>query len=174
MPNESVLQEKQALVAALSEKLQKSVAGVVVDYKGISVADDTALRRSLREAGVEYAVIKNTMLGRAADEAGLSELKDVLEGTTALATSENDELAAAKVLCEFAEKSETFSVKAGFFGGKVISPDEVKALASVPPKDTLLAMLAGGLNATIAGLARALNAVAEKQGAGEEAAPAEA
>ena len=174
MPNQSVLQEKQALVAALSEKLQKSVAGVVVDYKGISVADDTALRRSLREAGVEYAVIKNTMLGRAADEAGLSELKDVLEGTTALATSESDELAAAKVLCAFAEKSETFSVKAGFFGGKVISPDEVKALASVPPKETLLAMLAGGLNATIAGLARAINAVAEKQGGGEEAAPAEA
>ena len=174
MPNESVLQEKQALVAALSEKLQKSAAGVVVDYKGISVADDTALRRSLREAGVEYAVVKNTMLGRAADAAGLSELKDVLEGATALATSENDELAAAKVLCGFAEKSETFSVKAGFFGGKVISPDEVKALASVPPKETLLAMLAGGLNATIAGLARALNAVAEQQGAGEDAAPAEA
>ena len=174
MPNQSVLQEKQALVAALSEKLQKSVAGVVVDYKGISVADDTALRRSLREAGVEYAVVKNTMLGRAADVAGLSELKDVLEGTTALATSESDELAAAKVLCEFAEKNENFAVKAGFFEGKVISPETVKELASIPPKETLLAMLAGGLNATIAGLARAINAVAEKQGGGEEAAPAEA
>ncbi len=174
MPNESVLQEKQALVAALSEKLQKSVAGVVVDYKGISVADDTALRRSLREAGVEYAVVKNTMLGRAADVAGLSELKDVLEGTTALATSESDELAAAKVLCEFAEKNENFTVKAGFFEGKVISSETVKELASIPPKETLLAMLAGGLNATIAGLARAINAVAEKQGGGEEAAPAEA
>ena len=156
----------------MTETLNSAVAGVLVDYKGISVADDTALRRKLREAGVKYAVVKNTMLSRAAEKAGLDEMKSVLEGTTALATSTDDELVAAKILCEYAEKNENFKVKAGFFEGKIISADVVSQLAKIPPRDTLLAMLAGGLNATIAGLARAINAVAEQKGG--DAAPAEA
>ena len=172
MPSEQVLQSKQALVEQMTETLNNAVAGVLVDYKGISVADDTALRRKLREAGVQYAVVKNTMLGRAAEKAGLGEMKEVLEGTTALATSTTDELIAAKILCEYADKSNTFKVKAGFFEGKIISADVVSQLAKIPPKETLLAMLAGGLNATIAGLARAINAVAEQKGG--DAAPAEA
>ena len=172
MPSEQVLQSKQALVEQMTETLNNAVAGVLVDYKGISVADDTALRRKLREAGVQYSVVKNTMLGRAAEKAGLGEMKDVLEGTTALATSTTDELIAAKILCEYADKSNTFKVKAGFFEGKIISADVVSQLAKIPPKETLLAMLAGGLNATIAGLARAINAVAEQKGG--DAAPAEA
>ncbi len=172
MPSEQVLQSKQALVEQMTETLNNAVAGVLVDYKGISVADDTALRRKLREAGVNYAVVKNTMLGRAAEKAGLAEMKEVLEGTTALATSTEDELVAAKILCEYAEKNENFKVKAGFFEGKIISADVVSQLAKIPPKDTLLAMLAGGLNATIAGLARAINAVVEQKGG--DAAPAEA
>ena len=171
MPSEKVLQAKQELVAGLTDKLNAAVAGVVVDYSGISVADDTVLRRKLREAGVEYAVVKNTLLGRAADNAGLGDLKGVLEGTTAIATSGTDELAAAKILCEYAEKNENFKIKAGFFEGKAIPAETVKELSKVPPKEVLLAMLLGGLNATVAGLARALNAVAEKQ---SEAAPAEA
>ena len=171
MASEKVLQEKQALVAELAEKLGAANAGVIVDYSGISVADDTVLRRKLREAGVEYAVVKNTLLGRAADNAGYGDLKSVLEGSTALATSSEDELAAAKVLCEYAEKNEKFAIKAGFFEGKVVSAETVKELSKVPPKEVLLAMFLGGLNATIAGLARALNAVAEQKG---EAAPAEA
>ena len=172
MPSEQVLQSKQALVEQMTETLNNAVAGVLVDYKGISVADDTALRRKLREAGVQYAVVKNTMLGRAAEKAGLGEMKEVLEGTTALATSTTDELIAAKILCEYADKSNTFKVKAGFFEGKIISADVVSQLEKIPPKETLLAMLAGGLNATIAGLARAINAVAEQKGG--DAAPAEA
>ena len=172
MPSEQVLQSKQALVEQMTETLNSAVAGVLVDYKGISVADDTALRRKLREAGVKYAVVKNTMLSRAAEKAGLDEMKSVLEGTTALATSTDDELVAAKILCEYAEKNENFKVKAGFFEGKIISADVVSQLAKIPPRDTLLAMLAGGLNATIAGLARAINAVAEQKGG--DAAPAEA
>ena len=98
MPSEKILQQKQEYVEKLAEKLNGSVAGVVVKYEGITVAEDTALRRKMREAGVEYAVVKNTMLRRAADNCGLGELDSVLEGTTALALSETDHVAAAKVL----------------------------------------------------------------------------
>ena len=103
MANEKVLQEKQALVEELSQKLSGAVAGVIVEYKGISVADDTQLRRQLREAGVDYSVVKNTMLKRAADKAGLEGLDDILKGTTALAVSAEDPVAAAKILCEQAK-----------------------------------------------------------------------
>ncbi len=166
MPSEKVLLEKQEQVAKLTDKLNNAKAGVIVDYSGITVAEDTVLRRQLREAGVEYAVVKNTLLGRAAENAGYAELKGVLEGTTALATSDSDELAAAKVLCEYAEKHENFKVKAGFFDGKVVDVATVEGLAKVPPKEVLLSMFIGGLNNMVAGLARALNAVAEKQGEG--------
>lgn len=166
MPSEKVLLEKQEVVAKLTEKLTNAKAGVVVDYSGITVAEDTVLRRKLREAGVEYAVVKNTLLGRAADNAGYGDLKGVLEGTTAIATSDTDELAAAKLLCEYAEKNDNFKVKAGFFEGKVIDTATVQSLAKVPPKEVLLSMFIGGLNNMVAGLARALNAVAEKQGEG--------
>ncbi len=176
MASEKILQQKQEYVEALTEKLNASVAGVVVDYKGITVADDTALRRKLREAGVEYAVVKNTMLRRAADKAGLSELDSVLEGSTALAISRNDHVAAAKILSEYAEKNKDFSIKAGFVEGKVIGTGEVEELAKMPPKEVLVAKVLGGLNAPISGfvgvlhanlrgLVCALNAIAEKQGA---------
>jgi len=176
LASEKILQQKQEYVEALTEKLNASVAGVVVDYKGITVADDTTLRRKLREAGVEYAVVKNTMLRRAADKAGLSELDSVLEGSTALAISRNDHVAAAKILSEYAEKNKDFSIKAGFVEGKVIGTDEVEELAKMPPKEVLVAKVLGGLNAPISGfvgvlhanlrgLVCALNAIAEKQGA---------
>lgn len=171
MPSEKVLQAKQEVVANLTEKLTAAKAGVVVDYSGITVAEDTVLRRKMREAGVDYAVVKNTLLGRAADNCGFGDLKSVLEGTTALAVSDTDELAPAKILCEYAEKNDNFKVKAGFFEGKVVDAATVQSLAKVPPKEVLLSMFVGGLNSMVAGLARALNAVAEKQG---EGAPAEA
>lgn len=176
MPSEKILQEKQAYVEQLTEKIQASVAGVVVSYKGISVADDTALRRKLREAGVEYSVVKNTMLRRAAEKTGLSDLDSVLEGSTALAVSATDHVAAAKILCEYAEKSKTFEVKAGYVEGKVIDAAGVAELAKMPPKEVLVAKVLGGLNAPISGFANvlnanlrglvvALNAIAEKQSA---------
>ncbi len=168
MPSQKVLEQKKQFVAELSEQLKGAKAGVVVDYQGINVADDTTLRKNLRESGVNYSVVKNTLLGRAADDAGLGELKSVLEGTTALATCDNDEIIAAKLLCEFAEKNDKIKIKAGFYDGKVVDAATVQSLAKVPPKDVLLAMLAGGLNGMIAGLARAVNAVAEQKG---EAAP---
>ncbi len=176
MPSEKILQEKQAFVEQLSDKLGKAVAGVVVNYKGITVADDTALRRKLREAGVDYAVVKNSMLRRAAEKVGLSELDSVLEGSTAVAISPEDHIAAAKILCEYAEKSKTFEVKAGFVEGKVIDAAGVSDLAKMPPKEVLVAKVLGGLNAPISGFANvlnanlrglvvALNAIAEKQSA---------
>ena len=159
-----------------SEKIQAAVAGVVVSYKGINVAADTKLRRELREAGVEYAVVKNTMLHRAAEKVGLQDLETVLKGSTALALSNQDYVAAARILSKFAETSKKFEVKAGFVEGKVIDVNGVNELAKMPSKEVLVAKALGGLNAPITGfvyvlnanltgLAVALKAIAEKKGA---------
>lgn len=171
MPSQKILEQKKQLVAELGEKLKNSCAGVIVDYSGTSVADDTKLRRELREAGVEYRVVKNTYLRFALKDAGIEGVDDCLEGTTAIGFSENDELAAAKVLCKFADEHENFTVKAGYSDGKALDVETINQLAKVPSREALLSMFIGGLNQTIAGLARALNAVAEQKG---EAAPAEA
>ena len=163
MASEKILQQKQQMVAELAEKFKTAASGVLVDYCGLSVAEDTELRNKLREAGVEYSVVKNTLTKRAANAAGFSDFDEILAGPTALAFSFDDVVAPAKVLAEFAKTHEVMSIKAGFMDGKAMSVEEVDALAKIPSKDTLYAMLAGGLNATIAGLARALNAIAEKQ-----------
>lgn len=176
MPNEKILEQKKALVASLSDKLKNSCAGVIVNYKGINVSDDTKLRKELRESGVEYFVVKNTLLQRAAKEAGLDGLEPVLEGTTAIAISKEDHVAAARILCKFADENDFFKAKAGFIEGKVISEAEVNNLAKLPTKEVLVAKALGGLNApisgfvtvlngTIKGLVVALNAIAEKQSA---------
>jgi large subunit ribosomal protein L10 len=163
LPSEKILSEKQQYVAALAERLKNSAAGVVVDYKGITVADDTALRKSLREAGVQYEVVKNTMLKLAAKEAGLEGLNSVLEGTTALATSAEDPIAAAKVLGEFAEKNKNFTIKAGFMDGQVIDAAKVTAVGKLPSKEQLVGQLLSVLVAPIRGMAVALNAIAEQK-----------
>lgn len=176
MPSQKILEEKKQIVSNIAEQLKGAVAGVLVNYSGITVEDDTKLRRELREAGVHYGVVKNTLLKRAAEEAGLSGLDPVLEGTTALATSTEDYSAAARILCKYAKDSKTFEVKSGFTDGKVISVDEVNNLAKLPSREVLIAMVLGAMNATITGLAVALNAIVEKQQAdvpAEEAAPAE-
>lgn len=173
MANEKVLQDKQALVDELAQKLNGAVAGVIVEYKGISVADDTLLRRKLREAGVDYSVVKNTMLRRAADKAGLEGLDDILKGTTALAVSAEDPVAAAKILCEQAKKDENFKVKAGFLDGAVIDVARVTELSKLPSREGLISMLLSVLTGPVRGLAVALNAIAEKQGEGAEAPAAE-
>ena len=174
MPSEKILQEKQALVANLTDRLSASVAGVIVSYKGITVEDDTALRRKMREAGVNYTVVKNTLLRRAAESTGLSELNPVLEGTTALATGDNDHVAAAKILHEYAKSHENFTLKGGFLDGKVLSMEELTELAQIPSKEVLLAKVVGGLNATICKMVYVLDAIAKKAGEGAEEAPAEA
>ncbi len=163
MASEKILQQKQQAVAELAEKFKSAASGVFVDYCGLSVAEDTELRNKLREAGVEYSVVKNTLTKRAANEAGFADFDEILNGPTALAFSFDDVVAPAKVLADFAKNHEVMSIKAGFMEGKAMSLEEIDALAKIPSKDTLYAMLAGGLNATIAGLARAINAIAEKQ-----------
>ncbi len=176
MPNAKVLSEKQAIVQTLIEKFQNSAAGVVVDYKGISVAQDTALRVEMRKNGVEYFVVKNTLARFAVKEAGFEDLIPVLEGTTSLALCEGDPVAAARVVAEFSKKmnGEKFHIKAGFVDGKVISSEEVKALAELPNKEVLVAMVLGTmmapvrglatvLDANISGLARVISAIADKK-----------
>lgn len=158
MPSDKILKEKQELVAELTQKLNASVAGVLVDYKGINVENDTKLRRELREAGVDYFVVKNTMLRRASENAGFSELHSVLEGTTALALSENDAVAAAKILSKYAEASKgKFTVKAGFVEGGVIDAKGVESLAKLPGREELIAQTLRGFNAPISGLVNVLN-----------------
>ena len=121
MPSEKALQAKQEVVAQLKSKLDGAVAGVLVDYRGITVTDDTKLRRELREAGIDYAVVKNTLLRRALEGTEYSEMASVLENTTAFAVSHEDPVAAAKILSKFAEDSKgTFAIKAGFVEGKVL------------------------------------------------------
>ena len=174
MPSAKVLEQKKQVVAELAERLKNSTAGVLVDYKGINVEQDTILRRKFREAGVKYEVVKNTLLKLAVKEAGLDELEAVLDGTTAIATSADDAVAPAKVFKDFVKENSTLEIsfKSGFADGKVLSIDEINALADLPSREALLTMLASALLGTVRGLAVALNAVAEKKGDGEEAAPA--
>ena len=174
MPSEKILEQKKQLVIDLTDKLKSSVTGVLVKYEGINVEDDTKLRKDLREASVNYFVVKNTLLSLAADQADLGGIKDVLAGTTALALSETDYTAAAKTLCAFADKHDNFEVKIGFVDGDVIDAKQVKELSKLPSREELVARALGGLNspisgfvyvlnANISGLARVLGAIAAKQ-----------
>ena len=173
MPSEKVLELKKQQVADLKERIDASIAGVVVDYKGISVEDDTKLRKELREAGVEYTVVKNTLLGRAIEGTSLADMSSVLEGTTAIATSKDDYIAAAKILNKYAEKSDSFSIKSGYLDGEVISLEKINSLAKLPSREVLLATVCSAFNAPIAAFARAIQAVVDKSGeAPAEEAPA--
>ncbi|MCC8047817.1 MAG: 50S ribosomal protein L10 [Oscillospiraceae bacterium] len=173
MPNAKVLSEKQAIVEALTERIQNASAGVLVDYKGITVADDTKLRRELRENDITYSVVKNTLTRFALDKLGMNELDSVLNGTTALATSAGDPIAPIRILSEYAEKSaDCFNIKAAFMDGKVLDEAEIKEIAALPSKDALYAQVFGTLLAPITSLAVVLNEIAKKQGYTEpEAAP---
>lgn len=164
MPNAKVLEQKKQIVADIKEKIGASVAGVVVNYSGTTVSDDTALRKELRENNVHYFVIKNTLLARAVDGTELEGMKDVLEGTTAIALSAEDHTAAARILCKFAEDHENFTVKAGFLDGKLVDLDTINALAKLPSREVLLATVACAFQAPIAAFARAIKAVVDKNG----------
>ena len=164
MPSEKVLEQKKQIVADLAEALKGSVAGVVVDYKGINVADDTVLRKELREAGVKYSVVKNTLLGLAAKEAGLEDITKVLEGTTAIAVSPEDHTAAARILSKFADTHKNFSIKSGYLDGDVIDLATIESLAKLPTREVLLATVCNAFNAPIAAFARAVQAIVDKGG----------
>ena len=174
MPSEKILSEKQKLVTELATKLKSASAGVLIDYKGITVDKDTKLRAKFRESGVEYSVIKNSLLRLAAKEAGIQGLDDVLVGTTSLAFSTSDLVAPAKVISDFPKTADLLKVKAGFVEGKFIDAKQVGALAKLPSKEVLISQVLAGfnapissfanvLNANLRGLAVALNAIAEQK-----------
>lgn len=165
MPSAKILSEKQAFVAALKEKMDGAASVVVVSYKGINVANDTKLRKELREAGVEYAVVKNTMLSLAVKGTSLEALSESFKGDTAIAISKEDPIAAARILNTYAEqdKSKQFALKAGTVNGDVMSADEIKAIAKLPGLEGMLSMFAGALTSTLSGLAVAMQAYVDKQ-----------
>lgn len=164
MPSAKVLESKKARVEEITEMLKKATAGVIVDYKGITVEEDTKLRKELREAGVQYFVEKNSMLRFAVKNVGLDGLTDVLKGTTAIAVTESDETAPARILGKFAEKDDKkFSLKAGFIGTELYDEKGVVALSKIPSKETLLAQLLGSLQAPMQNLAATLQALADKK-----------
>lgn len=164
MPSEKILEQKKAAVAALAEQLKSSCIGVIVDYKGINVADDTALRKELREANVKYSVVKNTILNFASKEAGIEGLEEVLNGTTAIATCEDDYTAAPRILGKYADGHDNFTIKSGFMDGKVVDLETINSLAKLPTRDVLLATVLNAFNAPIAAFARAVQAIVDKDG----------
>ena len=126
MPSKAILEQKQQVVSELSEKIRNSVSGVVVNYQGITVEDDTKLRKELREAGVSYQVVKNTLTGRACEECGYGDIKQYLSGMTAIAVSPEDAVAPAKILKQYADKIESFTLLAGYCDGEVIDAAKVE------------------------------------------------
>ena len=176
MPSNKILEQKKQVVEALAEKMKSAAAGVLVKYEGITVADDTELRAALRKAGVEYTVMKNTLTGRACDIAGYGDMKAHLTGMTALAISQDDPIAPAKILKTYADKLQGFELKAGFVDGGVLDAAGVEALAATPSKEVLIAKMMGSLMSSLYGFAYVLQAKIDKENGGEEAAeaPAEA
>lgn len=166
MPSAQILESKKAKVEVITEQLKNAASGVIVDYKGITVEQDTKLRKALREAGVKYYVEKNSMLRFAFHNVGLDGLDYVLEGTTAIALSEDDQTAPARILGEFiknADEKSTFSMKAGFIGSELYDAQGVTALSKIPSKEVLLAQLLGSLQSPLQKFAAAVQAVADKK-----------
>ncbi|MDY0257920.1 MULTISPECIES: 50S ribosomal protein L10 [Gudongella] len=173
---EQTLQAKAQIVEEIKEKISSSQSMVLVDYRGLNVAQLTELRKRYRDAGVDYKVYKNTMMRFAFKELGLEEFNEFLKGPSAVAFGINDPVSAAKISTEFAKTNDKLEIKAGIVDGKVINAEGVKNLAELPPREVLIAQVLGGFNApiqgfanvlqgTIRGLAIALNAIAEKKSA---------
>lgn len=158
MASNKILEQKKAQVETLADKVKGSVTGVLIDYKGITVAEDTKMRKELREANVEYTVIKNSILTRAFSEVGYDELEEVLVGTTALALSEDDVIAPSKILAKYAkELKDVIVIKGGFLDGEVVGLEQINELATLPSEEELIAKALGSLNAPISGLVNVLN-----------------
>ncbi|MFI3169645.1 MAG: 50S ribosomal protein L10 [Faecalibacterium sp.] len=165
MPSAKILTQKQAFVAELKAKFEAATAGCVVAYGGISVEADTKLRKELREAGVEYLVLKNSMLRLAVKGTSLEGLAETFVGDTAVAFSNEDPIVAARILCGYAEadKSKKFTVKGGFIDGAVMSVEDTHAIGKLPDHKGMLSMFAGALTSTLSGLAVAMQAYVDKQ-----------
>ena len=175
MPNAKVLSEKQAIVAALTERIKNASAGVFVDYRGINVAQDTELRTELRKNDVEYSVIKNTLTRFALDDCGLKEIDPILNGTTSLATSTGDPIAPFRIISDYSKKlNDVFNIKAAFMDGKVLSEQEIAEISALPSKEALYSQVFGTLLAPITSLAVVLNQILEQAGGAAPAAEAPA
>jgi large subunit ribosomal protein L10 len=159
----SAIQSKQLIVDEISDKLKSSLSTIVVDYRGLTVAEVTELRKQLREAGVDFKVYKNSMTRRAADAVELSGLNEALTGPNAIAFSNEDVVAPAKILNDFAKKHEALELKAGVIEGNLATVEEIKALAELPSREGLLSMLLSVLQAPIRNLALITKAVAEQK-----------
>ena len=160
---------KQPIVAAIAEDVKDAQSVVLVDYRGLTVAQDTELRKQLREAGIIYKVCKNTMMKRAFEGTEFAGLNEYLEGPSAIAISKDDATAPARIICKFAKDAKALEVKAGVAEGTVYDANGVNELSKVPTREVLLGRLLGSMQSPIANLARVLNQIAEKDG---EAAPA--
>ena len=171
MPNAKVLESKKAVVDSLTGKIQNATSVVFVDYKGITVAQDTELRKQFREAGVEYSVVKNTLTNFAAKNAGY-DFSEVLNGTTAMASTTGDPIAPARIVCEFAKKNKNvLSIKGGIVEGSVLSANALNGFGELPSKNALVAQVLGTFLAPISSLACVLDQIRQQKDGG---APAEA
>ncbi|ABS20468.1 50S ribosomal protein L10 [Bacillus cytotoxicus] len=157
------IEMKQQVVTEIADKLRESKSTIVVDYRGLTVSEATELRKNLREAGVEFKVYKNSLTRRAAESVEMAELNEFLTGPNAIAFSNEDVVAPAKVLNDFAKDHEALEIKAGVIEGKLVTLDEVKAIATLPSREGLLSMLLSVLQAPIRNLALATKAVAEQK-----------
>ena len=165
---------KQPIVQAIAEDVKDAASVVLVDYRGLTVAEDTALRKELRDAGIIYKVCKNTMMKRAFEGTDFAQLDEHLEGPSALAISKDDATAPARILCKFAKNAKALELKAGVIEGTVYDVDGLTELSKIPSREELLSKLLGSLQSPITNLARVLNQIAEQGGAENcEAAPAE-
>lgn len=173
---EAILQQKQGIVEDIKTKFEACKSAVLIDYRGLTVEEVTNLRDKFREAGVEYRVLKNTMIRRAVDALGMEGLEPVLEGPTAVAFGMEDAVAPAKIISDFIKETEKIEIKAGVLEGKVVDVAAVKALASLPSREVLLAKVLGSMNAPVTGFVTALsgnirnllyvlNAIGEKKSA---------
>lgn len=160
--SEAIIAKKAEQVELIAEKMKAAASIVVVDSRGLTVEQDTNLRRSLRESDVEFKVIKNSILTRAAEKAGLEDLKELFVGPSAVAFSNEDVIAPAKVISDFAKDAEALEIKGGSVDGKFISVEEINALAKLPNKEGMLSMLLSVLQAPVRNVAYAVKAVAEK------------
>ena len=172
MPNAKVLESKKAIVDALADKLQAASSAVFVDYKGITVAQDTELRNQFREAGVEYSVVKNTLTRFAANKVGYTQFDELLNGTTAMASTTGDPIAPARVVCEFSKKNKNVvRIKGGLVEGTVMSIEQLQGFGELPGKDALIAQVLGTFLAPISSLAFVLDQIRiQKEGPAAEAA----
>lgn len=161
---------KQPIVDEISGVIKDAQSVVVVDYRGLTVSEDTQLRKQLREAGVSYKVYKNTLVSRAVEGTEFESLRDVLEGPSAFAVSTDDATAPARILAKFAKTAPALEIKAGVVEGTYYDAEGMKAIASVPSRDELLSKLLGSLQSPITNLARVLNQIAEQGGSADAAA----